>query len=272
MLAKLFIALCRISPHLRRLAWKQWYQSLAGYYQRKDWSFMNYGYAPLDPHAEKLKLDDADEPNRYSIQLYHHVANAVNLKDLDVLEVGSGRGGGSYYIKCYLEPKTVVGVDYSEKAVAFCNDSYSIDGLSFITGDAESLPFEDNSFDVVVNVESSHCYGSMDAFLMEVKRVLRQGGYFLYADLRGKDKMDTLYKQLRRSGMSVIKETNITSNVSEALNLDNKRKMMLIQQAVPKLLLNTFQEFAGVKGSTIDEGLRTERVIYQSFVVRKDEN
>lgn len=279
MIAKLFMALCRISPYLGRSIWRRWYQFLAGYYQRKDWSFMNYGYAPLDHQTEKFNLEDDDEPNLYYVQLYHHVANVVNLRDLNVLEVSSGRGGGSHYIKRYLEPKTMVGVDFSEKAVAFCKKSYSVEGLSFVTGDAEFLPFEDNSFDVVVNTESSHCYGSMDAFLMQVKRVLRpacqrevagrQGGYFLYADFRGKDKIDTLHKQLHRSGMTLIKDTNITPNVIEALNLDNERKMTFIQKSIPRLLLKSFQEFAGVKGSKIYEGFRTGGVIYLSFVLQK---
>ncbi|MFQ5989312.1 MAG: class I SAM-dependent methyltransferase, partial [Candidatus Methylomirabilales bacterium] len=207
----------------------------------------------------------------YCIQLYHHVANAVSLKDSKVLEVGSGRGGGSYYITRYLGPKTVVGVDFSEKAVAFCNHNYSLDGLSFVTADAELLPFEDNSFDVVVNIESSHCYGSMDAFLREVKRVLRQDGYFLYADLRGKDKVETLYKQLYRSGMTLTKATNITPNVLEALDLDNERKTAIIRQSMNKLLLNTFQEFAGVKGSAIYEGFRAGDLVYLSFVLQKRE-
>jgi len=270
MIAKLFMAICRLSPYLRKLVWRHWYQFLARSYKRKEWSFINYGYASLDPQAEKLQLDDADEPNRYCIQLYHHVANVVDLKDLKVLEVGSGRGGGAYYIKWFLGPKRVVGVDFSKRAVAFCNKSYSfVEGLSFVVGDAEFLPFKENSFDVVVNVESSHCYGSMNAFLMQVKRVLQGGGYFLYADFRDKDEIDILRTQLRHSGMTLIKETNITTNVIEALNLDNERKMALIQEAVHKMLLGPFQEFAGVRGSMMYEGFRTGEVIYSSFVLQK---
>ncbi|MGH7787775.1 MAG: MGH1-like glycoside hydrolase domain-containing protein, partial [Candidatus Binatia bacterium] len=41
-----------------------------------------------------ITLDDADEPNRYSIQLYHRVATQVDLAGKDVLEVGCGHGGG----------------------------------------------------------------------------------------------------------------------------------------------------------------------------------
>lgn len=249
--------------------WRQWYEFLAGRYGQKDWSFMNYGYAPLGSHADTLPLDEADEPNRYCIQLYHHVANAVNLKDSKVLEVSSGRGGGSYYIKRTLGPQSVIGVDYSKQAVAFCNANYALDGLSFVAGDAELLPFEDGSFDAVVNVEASHCYGSMDAFLMEVKRVLRHHGYFLYADLRGRDRLDTLYQQLRRSGMNLIKETNITPHVLQALDLDNERKAAVIHQSMHKLLLHPFLEFAAVRGSRIYEGFRAGDLIYLSFVLQK---
>ncbi len=270
MIARLFMAVCRLSPYLRRLIWRHWYQFLARFYKRKDWSFINYGYAPLDGQTEKVELDEPDEPNRYCIQLYHHVANVVDLWDLRVLEVGSGRGGGSYYIKTILKPKHMVGVDFSQRAVGLCYKSYFfVAGLSFVTGDAEYLPFKDNSFDVIVNVESSHCYGSMDAFLTQVTRVLRQGGYFLFADFRGKDEIDILREQLRRSGMSLIKETNITRNVIEALTLDNDRKMALLQKSVHKMLLKQFHEFAGLIGSMMYEGFRTGKVIYSSFVLQK---
>ena len=272
MIAKLFMAICRFSPYLRRLIWRNWYQLLAKQYRRKDWSFMNYGYAALDPNTEELPLEEADEPNRHFIQLYHHVVKVVNLKDSNVLEVSCGRGGGSYYIKRYLEPQIMVGLDYSKHAVSFCHKNYSVNGLSFVTGDAELLPFKDDSFDVVVNVEAAHCYGSMDAFLTQVKRVLRKGGYFLYADLYWKNIIGIPYEKLRHSGMSLIKETNITPNVFKALNLDNERKTELIQKIVHKRLLNTFQEFAGIKGSAIHKAFLTGRVTYLSFVLQKTKN
>ncbi len=269
MFAKIFTTLCRMSPALRRVMWRQWYEFLAGRYQGKAWTFMNYGFAPVGANAERIPLDQADEANRYCIQLYHHVASAITLQDATVLEVSSGRGGGSYYIKRYLRPKIVVGLDYSQNAVEFCNTNYVLDGLSFVAGDAELLPFRDNSFDAVVNVEASHCYGSMDAFLAHVRRVLRHDGHFLYADLRAKDKIDTLHTQLRGSGMTLLREANITPNVLEALSADSERKAVLIRQAVHTLLAKSFCEFAGVKGSTIYNAFRDGEVIYLSFVLQK---
>jgi ubiquinone/menaquinone biosynthesis C-methylase UbiE len=272
LISKLFVIICRIFPSLRRLLWRRLYQLLAGLYKREDWIFMNYGYAPLVPGEGDISLDDDDELDRYFIQLYHHVAGAIDLERLDVLEVGSGRGGGAYYIMRYLKPRSVVGVDFSEKAVAFCNSNYSVQGLSFLQGDAESLPFDDNSFDAVVNVESSHCYSSMDAFLAQVRRILRPGGYLLYADLRDRDRIEMLNEQLSRSGMRLIKRFDITRNVIEAMNQDSDRKMELIGESVPRLFLNSFKEFAGIRGSAIYEGLSAGEVIYQSFVLQKSED
>ena len=54
---------------------------------------MNYGYIDLNGELP-LELNPDDEEDRYFIQLYHHVATAVDIQGKDVLEVGSGRGGG----------------------------------------------------------------------------------------------------------------------------------------------------------------------------------
>ena len=91
MLIRLAMKLTELSPRFKRFLWRRWYQYLAGY-QLRDWRFMNYGYSPLNAAAPLLDLQPADEPNRSSIHLYHHVASAVPLSGLEVLEVGCGRG------------------------------------------------------------------------------------------------------------------------------------------------------------------------------------
>jgi ubiquinone/menaquinone biosynthesis C-methylase UbiE len=77
------------------------------------------------------------------------------------------------------------------------------------------MPFPASSFDAVVNIESSHCYESMDAFLSEVCRVLRPGGQFFFADLRSTDGVNTLREQFNASGLTVEKETDITNQRSD---------------------------------------------------------
>jgi ubiquinone/menaquinone biosynthesis C-methylase UbiE len=255
---------------IERALTKSWYQYLSRMDREGNMLFMNYGWADLDPAAPQIPLDAQDEANRYCIQLYHHVAAAADLTGLDVLEVGSGRGGGASYIARYLKPRSVVGLDITAGAIRFCNARYQVRNLSFVHGDAKFLPFDTGSFDAVVNIESSHCYRSMDRFLAGVHRVLRPNGYFLFADHRERGEIDVLRDQLHRCGLTLLREQTITPNVLRALDLDNDRKLRLIRAKVPKVLQGIFCEFAGMTGTrgVYARFIRGEKE-YFSFVLQK---
>ncbi|GCE21629.1 class I SAM-dependent methyltransferase [Dictyobacter kobayashii] len=271
MIAQLFDMACNLSPNVRRFLIKHWFQYLSVLDKEALMVFMNLGYAPTHTDKEQSPaLAGRDEINRYCIQMYHHVAGAVELNNCDVLEVGSGRGGGASYITRYLRPRSMTGLDISENAVAFCNTYHQVEKLHFLQGDAEALPFADNSFDVVVNIESSYGYGHVDTFLSEVRRVLRPGGYFLFTDYRARDAIDTLQKQLCDSGLTKIREECITMNVLKALNLDNERKQKLIQQRVPAMLQKIFHYFAAMQGSHMYKALNSGAIDYRFFVLVKN--
>jgi SAM-dependent methyltransferase len=266
MLGRIFIALFRI-PGLKKILWRAWYNYLARSRRMPDWCFMNYGYATTD--ADSIALAEADEPNRHWIQLYHHVAAGIDLKGRTVLEVGSGRGGGASFIKRYLNPAQVIGVDLSKDAVRLSREIHPVDGLEFRVGDAENLPFDEGSVDAVINIESSHCYPSFEKFLGEVRQVLRPGGHLLYADFRERGNVEAWRRSLRDSGLSVVRETDITANVVAALERDNDRKLALINSYVPKALRKSFCDFAAMQGSSLFEAFRTRTLIYRSCVLRK---
>lgn len=268
MLGRIFIALCGV-PGLKKFLWRTWYDYLARSHQASEWTFMNYGYAASEPNA--LVLEAADDADRHWIQLYHHVAGSIDLHGSRVLEVGSGRGGGSSFIKRYLKPSHMIGMDLSKHAVGWSRKRHRVDGLEFRVGDAERLPFEDGSIDAVINVESSHCYPSFDRFLAEVRRVLRPGGHFLYADFRAQESISSWEKSLNKSGLLLLQQSDITVNVVAALERDNERKLALIDRLVPKPLRASFLDFAAVKGSALFEGFRTGRMLYRSFVLRRVE-
>ena len=247
---------------------RTWYEALVVIDREKQISFMNYGYAGLDPNEDSLVLDETDEPNRYAIQMYHHVASAIDLSDKDVVEIGSGRGGGAAYIARQLKPKSMLGIDLSNNAIEFCKQQYSLDRLSFARGDAEAIPLPDNSVDVLINVESSHCYGSMERFLSEVRRILRPGARFLFADHRDREQLPVLRRQFEDARFEIIRETDITANVVRALELDNQRKRELIHSASPRVLWHEAEEFAALVGTRAYESFRTQDSPYVSFVLR----
>ncbi len=264
---KQFVIYLVDSP-LKKVIWKRWYNLLTSNVANKKITFMNYGYVGLEQEI-KLLLSDDEQEELYSAQLYHHVANAIPLSGLDVLEVGCGRGGGSSYITRYLHPNTMTGVDFSERNIKFCQKNHVIPQLSFCIGDAESLEFPDCSFDAVVNVESSHCYASIENFFFGVFRVLRPNGHFLFADFRSKDEIDNIKILLESSGFKILKFEIITDNVVKAMDLDNGRKLTLIKQNAPKYLQKLLSWFAGCQESPIYKALKNRDAEYFCYVLQK---
>jgi len=258
-----------VAPGVGRTLIRFWYQHMTRLDKNADMVFMNYGFAGTEAQDPDITLHPDDESNRYCIQLYHHVAGAVDLSGLDVLEVGCGRGGGASYVARYLKPGSMTGVDIAPGAVEFCDNHYDQPNLGFRQGDAEALPFGDGTFDAVINVESSHCYGSMEQFLAEVYRLLRPGGWFLFADRRHRKGVAPLHDQLERAGFEVVRKRHITANILGALELDNERKQALIRKGVPWFLRNVFRQFAATKGTSLYKSFDKGGWEYVSFVLRK---
>ena len=268
MAARIFVSILKISPKFKKALWKRIYQFLAHKYQTEDWTFMNYGFQSLN-ESERIELKKEDETNRFFIQLYHFVASKVDLKNKRVLEVGSGRGGGADYVERYFQPSKMFGLDYSRNAIEFCNKVFKNSKVEYKLGDAENIPFENESLDVVINVESSHCYGNVPAFFAEVKRVLKPGGYFSFADFRDKEPFENLKEELANSGLEIVESTNISKEVLQALDDFNEEKMKRFGKMFGSWLKKPLSEFAGVKGSTMYDDLSSGYTIYYHYLLRK---
>ena len=227
---------------------------------------MNYGY-----YNEELDiaLDKDDELERYPIQLYHHLCIQVELKDKVIVEVGSGRGGGANFIARYHKPKLITGVDLSPNAVSLCNKSYNLDNLNFLVGDSAKLPFEDNSVDVIFNVESSHCYPSIPDFISEVCRVLKPGGYFLYCDLVIDSDLDDHLNKLKNNILSDLNYIDITENIIKASELMTDDRNNIINKVNSSFLRKVLKSFASVKGSKIYKSFVNRHYRYISLVTQK---
>lgn len=174
--------------------------------------FLNYGYAPGDgPDFARVQLPPSGS-NQQSARLVLETVGDCPLEGKDVLDVGCGRGGTLAIIREFFSPRSLTGVDLSPEAVAFCRSRHVYDNVSFLEGDAENLPFGDESFDAVINIESANCYPNIEAFYSEAHRVLRPGGYFLYADNIATELLGARLDFLRRL-FTVERFRDITRNV-----------------------------------------------------------
>lgn len=246
----------------------RWYQFVAARFQQPDWTFMNFGYAGSETETAP-SLSPAEEPDRCCIQLYHHVAEATSPAGKDVLEVGSGRGGGAAWLARRYRPRTLTGIDFSSNAVALSTRLHRITGLEFRHGSALAIPSADTSFDVVINVESSHGYGRMDRFLSEVRRVLRPGGLFAWADFRPAADVPRTEQLFASSGLKPVRVLDITRQVLRSLDLMREQRLELIDRNAPWFARGLLREFAAVAGSESYRRLADGSLVYLSAILRK---
>lgn len=259
--------LVALFPPILKILARLTYNRLATKYPTPAMTFMNLGYiGGADEPAPVLEA--SDEINRLSIQLYHHVGTQIKLAGREVLEVGSGRGGGASYIKRYLGPSSMVGMDLADKAVEFCRRMHQHDGLRYVQGDAERMPFDDQQFEVVINVESSHCYPALDAFFREVRRVLRPGGHFIYVDFMLSEVLPERRKLLKQAGLEIVRERDISSNVLAALDASNDQRVALAESLTPVLGFAGARQWTVTPGSKALEGMRTGNISYMSMTLQ----
>jgi SAM-dependent methyltransferase len=247
---------------------KIWYPFLTRRLSGEEVTFLNYGYEDDPPLG--LPLDASDEPNRYSINLYHQVATQVDLAGKKVLEASCGHGGGASYLTRTLKPASYTGLDYNPDGVAYSRRQHRLPGLDFVHGDAENLPFGDESFDAVINVEASHAYPQLYRFLAEVARVLRPGGDFLYADFRATHEFPGWDGALADMPLRQFSKRVINDSVVRSLDNNAQRSLDLISRQLPTFLRPFSRHFAGVPGTGIYNLIKNRDAEYRIYRFTKD--
>jgi SAM-dependent methyltransferase len=261
---------CDLPGGIRKPLWRMWHNFILKIDAESNLTLMNYGYAPTEGKLECLTLQAKDEAERYSIQLYDFVVSHESVKEKILLEVGCGRGGGASYITRYLGPKSYIGIDLSQNGIAFCNSYHKVRNLFFMVGDAMKIPFPDNQFDGVVNVESSRCYPDVPLFFREARRVLKPAGAFYFTDMRWKADYQKLISQIQDAGFVIEKQVEITANVAKALGIDSPRREKMMDGKIPKIFLTNFRQFAGVKGTERFDSFASGDMQYWSFLLRSN--
>lgn len=107
--------------------------------------------------------------------------DALEMKPEKVLDLGCGTGAGTLFLAREFPTTSIRGLDLSREMIARAQAKIGLDPdarVSFRTGDAAQLPFGDDSFDLVTQV-------NMPVFFGQIARVLRPGGGLIIAASQG---------------------------------------------------------------------------------------
>jgi SAM-dependent methyltransferase len=230
--------------------------------------FLNWAYEEDPPMS--VPLAASDEPNRGCIQLYHRTATQTDLSGKRVLEVGCGHGGGASYLMRTLHPASYTGLDLNPEGIAFCRKRHRMPGLDFVQGDAENLPFDDESFDAVINIESSNHYPRLPRFLAEVARVLRPGGHFLYTDHQPPNGIPSWEAALADAPMRLLSQRVINAEVLRGMEKNSQQRLDLVDRHVPAFLRGLARDIAGVPGSRSYHDLQRGDLSYRMYCFAKE--
>ena len=109
-----------------------------------------------------------------------------------VLDVGCAKGFMMYDLKQIIPGITVKGLDISKYAIENSMDDIKND---VIVGDAKKLPYDDNSFDVVISINTVHNLEIDECAiaLQEIERVSKGKSYITVDAYRSPDEKKRMY-------------------------------------------------------------------------------
>lgn len=110
----------------------------------------------------------------------------TNKKFNDVLDCGCGTGP-MIEILCEKYPdKLYTGLDLTPEMIKKAKEK-NLPNTNFVVGDCEKIPFENESFDVIICTNSFHHYPNPQDFFDNAYRVLRKGGRLILRDYTSTD-------------------------------------------------------------------------------------
>lgn len=109
------------------------------------------------------------------------IAAQIGDRILQIVEAKPGIGTGRIGLPIIQKGYSYTGIDISKEMMEELRRKFSQmpQNLTLIQGDASSLPFEDNSFDVVLTTHVLHCLADPLVGLSEIRRVLKPKGVYL---------------------------------------------------------------------------------------------
>jgi tocopherol O-methyltransferase len=132
-------------------------------------------------HGYWIRGDESKETAQ--LQLLEHLAQCAGLKaNSDILDIGCGYGGSSFYLASHFQA-SVTGITISPVQVEMATKTAAREKIDaqFLLMDAEAMNFEEK-FDVLWSVESISHYQDRQKFFASATKLLKPGGCFALID------------------------------------------------------------------------------------------
>ncbi len=181
---------------------------------------------------------DFNEKSSIGWKIINYVTENIKTKDdAKILDVGCGSGALAIDCAKKYPSAQVTGLDkwggsYKKFTKELCESNAkaeNVGNVEFVQGSAVSLPFEDESFDVVTsNFVYHNIPGNRQNYILETLRVLKKGGTFVIHDLFTKQKygnLDKLVEKLKNDGYEKI--DFLDSCDGKPLTRDEAKKTLL---------------------------------------------
>ncbi len=141
--------------------------------------------AMWDKWADEDTLDNNGRNSRFLRAAQREVISLLNVQpDVHFLDIGCGTGWAVGQAANLVNGKGLFyGVDLSPKMIAKAKDNFSgKENFRFMEANSESIPLDDNFFDIIICTNSFHHYLHPDKALKEMYRLLKNGGKLYILD------------------------------------------------------------------------------------------
>ncbi|AWM79915.1 SAM-dependent methyltransferase [Gammaproteobacteria bacterium ESL0073] len=146
----------------------------------------------MTDHKQVVDRQFGEQANAYLSSAVHAQGDEFKLLQeavskqthANVLDLGCGAGHVSFQVAPFVNK--VIAYDLSGsmlEVVAKASQEKQLKNIETAQGVAESLPFDDNSFDFVFSRYSAHHWQDLGIALREVKRVLKPSGIAAFIDV-----------------------------------------------------------------------------------------
>jgi len=129
-------------------------------------------------HDSKLKFDGFEWLKKRNLYISEWKRKMElmeeKVRDKVVLDAGCGTGYETHYLSNFA--KEIHGLDINGKNIEEAKRKYSADNLFFHTGNVESMPFKDSTFDVIISCFVIEHLNDPEKFIDESYRVIKPQG------------------------------------------------------------------------------------------------